>query len=132
MNEATSQLPDQPGNTKVDKLTFHYLKTGAYRPLHVDGAVGAITPQGLISMSLYSEHIPIPQSVTHAVTEEGVLGAEISEARRAKEGVIRDVEATLLLSETVARSIQKWLEERLDELERLRRAREARLKGTAE
>jgi len=104
-NSKISEKPKQ-------EIKFHYLKTNSYRSLHVDGAFGGVTPKGNIYMELFLERAPTPQSVTHEFNEDGVLGKEIS--RQSETGVIREIEAGIILDLATAESIRNWLTEKID------------------
>ena len=78
------------------RVRFHYLKSQLWRVVHVDGAIGGITPRGMIHAALYSEEEPgiivsvspsqisaiesvfdslCPVHVIGTVTPEGFFGA---------------------------------------------------------
>jgi hypothetical protein len=103
--------PKNPENKK-QKVVFYYLKTGNYRTYHVDGVFGGVTPKGGIFMELFSEKGPTPDTVTHELNDNASLGQEIS--RQSKDGIIRQVEAGLVLDLTTAEAIRNWLDEKMD------------------
>jgi hypothetical protein len=100
----------------TDKTTveFHYIKSNEFRVVHVDGAMGGITPAGLIFVSLYSERPAIPQVMVHEVTEEGQIGPERLEERVGKKGVVREIEVGATMSLETAINFVKWLQDRID------------------
>ena len=98
-------------------LKIHMIKTAAFRAIHVDGAHGGPTPQGLISMNVYSERAPIPQQLIHNIKPDHSLGEPVEIIGR--EGIVRDVEASLIMNPTVARSIAVWLIKKADIIEKL-------------
>ena len=98
----------------MNQIEFHYLKTNNYRSFHVDGAYGGITPNGNIYMELFLERAPTPKSVLHEFDEDGSLGKELS--RQSKTGLIREVEAGLVLNLATAEAIEKWLAEKIEVL----------------
>lgn len=96
------------------EMTFHYIKSNYHRVIHVDGAHGSASPHGEINLNLYSERFPIPQESTHTLSPEGVIGKELL-AVRGKSGIIREVEASAVLSIQTAESLIVWLAEKVKE-----------------
>ena len=111
--------PDEEGEPPAT-IDFHMLKSNFFRVAHADGAFGGITPYGSVHITFYSERNPLPQVLTHAVTDKGQLGPEIS--RRGKSGVVRELEIDIVMNAVVARSFRKWLDEKIAELEALETA----------
>ena len=106
--------------TDKTKIKFNYIKSNAFRVVHVDGAIGGITPAGLIFVSLYSERGAIPQVMVHDVTEAGQVGAERPEERLSKEGIVREVEVGGTMSVETATSFVKWLQDQIDLVNKLK------------
>jgi hypothetical protein len=99
-------------------ITFHYLKSPAFRSVHAAGAHGGPEPSGRgVVVSFFSERIPIPQQTTFQLNEDGSLGPEDLSRRVAKEGVIREVEATVHMDMETARDVHEWLGSLLSSLE---------------
>jgi len=117
-------------DTKTDTVEFHYLKGPDFRAIHVDGAIGGITTKGFLHVALFTERAPIPQSTTFVVAPDGLLGEEITEHRKTKEGVIRQMEIDLILNEDTANDLRNWLDQRLSEFQDRRRQIEQRRKAT--
>ncbi len=111
--EVTGMPQEQP-----DQVRFHYLKSDFFRVLHVDGVHGGISPRGQIQMAVFNERLPIPQQSVYKLVDGG-LGEEISDERIQKEGIIREVEAELLMSVDTARSLVAWLKEKIELIEKL-------------
>lgn len=113
--------PDKPG--EADKtadgmsVQFHYIKSNHFRVAHGDGAVGGVTPSGLIHACFYSERPAIPTVVTQSVSPAGELGGEIS--RSGRDGIVRELEVDVLMSLQVARSFRQWLDTQIAQLESL-------------
>lgn len=103
------------------KIQFFYLKNALFRTLHVDGVVGGLTPRGLIHLAVYSERPAIPQIITQGITAEGRLGEELS--REGKEGIVREIDADLLMSKATAVELRNWLSDRILELDQLQQQR---------
>jgi hypothetical protein len=105
-------------------VTFHYIKNSGFRVVHIDGAIGSLTPRGYIHAALYSERMPIPKSVTQPIMEGGNLGNPIEQDIRA--GVVREVEVGLLLDRPAAESLRNWLETQILEFDKAMAAAAAR------
>ncbi len=96
-------------------LEFHYLKNSNYRTIRIDGAMGGVLPTGNISVTFWSERLPIPRVVVHEVTTEGTLGDPIPEKQEGKQGVIREIEVATVLDPIVALQISQWLKEKAED-----------------
>lgn len=90
-------------------MKFHYLKGNFFRVIHVDGAIGGPTPNGMIHAALFSERFPIPIQTTNELKERSVIGVPISTVMR--DGVVREVEADLMMTVETAKRIASWLTE---------------------
>lgn len=96
---AESKIPSQ--------IKLYHEKANLFRVIHVDGAIGGITPTREIFMSMYSQRIAIPKMIEQALTPEGHLGAEVS--REGKSGIFRELEVGTVMSPAVAKQIAQWL-----------------------
>jgi hypothetical protein len=105
-------------------VPFHYIKSNSFRVIHTDGAVGNVTPGGLIFVGFYSERSAIPQMMVHEITEGGQVGSEHLEERVSKKGIVREVEVGATMSVEVAQTIVAWLQERIDLIHKLRKTAE--------
>jgi hypothetical protein len=101
-------------------VPFHYIKSNLFRVLHADGVVGNVTPGGLIFVGFYSERQPIPQLMTHEITDAGQVGAEHLEERVTKKGIVREVEMGAMMSAETATAIIGWLQEKIDLIHKIR------------
>jgi hypothetical protein len=113
-DEAEEQSKDQPS-----LVQFDYLKSSLFRVMHVDGVHGGISPRGQIQMALFNERLAIPRQTVHELTAAGALGKEVVEARVQRKGIVREVEAELLMSIDTAKSVVGWLKERIEQLEEI-------------
>ena|SRR5436190_23367808 len=105
------------------KFKFHFVKSNFYRVIHVDGAWGGMSPKGNIQISVFNERTPIPREVTHEMIAEGdhySLGKEVASERVGKDGVVREVEADLVLSIDTAEGLYHWLGNKLKEIKALK------------
>lgn len=107
-------MPDSP------VVRFHYLKSSAYRVIHVDGIIGGLTPTNLIHFSFYTERPPIPTMVEFKAIDIGgglmKLGAE--SGREGKQGVARDVEVGAVMTVDVAKKLRSWLDDKISKAEK--------------
>lgn len=101
-------------NEAEQKFAFHYIKSKQFRVIHANGALGGITPNHEIHMALFNERNPIPKEICHKI-EDGRLGEEIT--RDTKSGIIREIEIDAMMSLRTAKSLVKWLQEKIEQLE---------------
>jgi hypothetical protein len=113
-------MPDE--SPKV--VPFHNIKSNLFRVVHTDGAIGGITPAGLVFIGLYSERSAIPQMMVHDLTESGQVGSEHLDERVGKKGIVREVEVGATMSVEVAQTIVAWLQEKIDLVQKLRKTAE--------
>ena len=83
----------------ADEIAFDFEKSRFFRVIHVDGAVGAISPSSaFIHMSVFSERSPVPKRMVHSLEAGGALGPEISEKRTVRPGTFRELEVDLVFN----------------------------------
>ncbi len=99
-------------------IKFHNWKGPSYRSIPADGAWGNLNPHGMVHLTFYNERAPIPTESIHAVTPDGKLGPEITEKRVIKEGMIRQLEADVVLSLSAAVQLHGWLTTMLNEAQK--------------
>jgi hypothetical protein len=114
MSEQTEQEKNQE---KADKLRFHYIKSNHFRVIHADGAWGGLTPRLEIHMAVYSERPAIPDVIEQEINADQSLGSET--AIHGRDGVIREVEADLVMSFPTAKALHAWLGQMLGHIEKL-------------
>jgi hypothetical protein len=96
-------------------LRFYYIKSPTYRVLHIDGAIGGITPKGLIHCAVYSERPAIPREQEFSVEDGLRLGRIV--ATEGKVGIVREIEADLMMDKRVVRELRDWLDKRLADID---------------
>lgn len=106
---APTPFPSEP-------VQFHYIKAKGFRVVHVDGAVGSLTPRGLIHAALFSERLPIPKMSSHQIGKDGSIGSPIAQETRS--GVVREVEISLLMDRNTAESLRIWLADQITILDK--------------
>lgn len=116
---------DPPADRRVHEINFDYIKANSFRVIHVDGAIGGLTPSRLVHAALYSERSAIPQRIVHEVAPDGTLGARIDAQTLARTGIVREVEIDVIMSPEVAHNLGLWLLERSREASLSEQGREA-------
>ena len=101
-----------------NKVKFRYVFPENYNPVYCNGAYGGISSQGEIVANFFLERMPIPNSITNSINNDGTLSGDIeTDPEDLKETVIRYVSTGIILSENSARSIYQWLGKQINELE---------------
>ncbi|MEO0463271.1 MAG: hypothetical protein AAF127_09080 [Pseudomonadota bacterium] len=98
------------------KATFHYIKAGEFRTVHVDGAIGSLTPSGHIHCAIYSERPAIPRIVSNRLDENGALIDGGENVIDGKSGFVRELQADLVLTPEVASALAQWLNSLLENM----------------
>lgn len=115
---AKTKKSSKAGN-RPKKITFHYMKGPDFRTIHCDGAIGGITPRGLIHLAIFSERAAIPKVTVQSVGKDGKLGEEIRDERQALEGIVRQMEVDLFFGKETAIRLRDWINGRIAELEKM-------------
>lgn len=111
------RIPENSEAEIPENVKFNYLKSNYFRTVHMDGAIGNITPGGYIHMAIYSERPAIPREMVYKMNPDGTLG-EINEKETIKrEGIIREMEVDVMMGIGTAKSVIKWLEEQVQKHE---------------
>ncbi len=101
------------------EVAFDYVKSHDFRVIWADGAVGGITPQGMIHFALYAERLAIPRrqvfSLSAADAAEGRLGPEVKEKQITRGSVVREMACDVFLTPTAAENLANWLLDRAAE-----------------
>jgi hypothetical protein len=106
-------------------LSFHHIKSNYFRVIHADGVWGGVTPHLDIQMAFFSERTPIPQLVKHSVGPDG-LGEELKSERVAREGIVREIEASIVVDVEVAKVLRAWLDDKIKQAEEIAAAKGAK------
>lgn len=108
------------------EVAFDYVKAPDFRVVWADGAVGAITPHGLIHFALYAERQSIPRRQVFAI--EGTdpntwkLGEERLQKQISRGSIVREMGCDVFLTAEVAESLANWLLAQVSELKDIRTA----------
>lgn len=104
----------ETGNSDVpEKIRFNYIKSSAFRTIHADGVIGAVTPRLNITAAFYSERKAIPDQIVSRVID-GKLGDEILEERVGGESMTRELETNVIMDVAFARSLIAWLQDQVN------------------
>ncbi|MFZ3210231.1 MAG: hypothetical protein WA188_01840 [Terriglobales bacterium] len=106
--------------TPPRSIRIYYRKANFFRVVHIDGALGGITPTRNIFVSLYNQRTPLPLMIEQEFSPDGTLGAEVS--KTGKKGLFREMEVGLVLTASVARELAKFLNEQAKLLDESARA----------
>lgn len=115
-SETPGPLPARNGAPK--KLQFHLIKSKLYRVVHADGVYGGVTPNLNVHMSFFSERTPLPKRLAYEILEDGDIGQEDTSLRKAKRGIVREMEVGVLLDYGTAIALRAWLDNQIQAVER--------------
>jgi hypothetical protein len=114
-----SEVPPMPGKMP-EEIEFKYIFSDDYNPLYVNGAFGGVSSKKEIVVNFYLERIGIPNSQRHKLGPDGKLGDEIERTPATDHLLfVRVVKNGVVLSLESAKVINKWLDQRIQELEKL-------------
>lgn len=120
----TKRTENQESLSSPETVTFHYLKSPTFRTLFAHGAAVGGSTRGEVVLTPYIERVPIPTQVVHELSEvtmdggvtRGKIGDQLSQVSR--EGIVREMDVSLILPPAVAEEIGRLL---------IEKAREARI-----
>ena len=107
--EETSKPPEEK------ELQFHYVKSNFFRVLHVTGAFGGLSPQLFIHMNVFGDRLPLPTLSTQKI--DAIEGRSPEVIKEGKQGVIREVEADIVLDIETAKNLVVWLRDKINQAE---------------
>jgi hypothetical protein len=108
----------KPTKPDIDRIDFHYIKSNSFRVIQAQGAIGGPSPKGKgIQMAVFNERFSIPQKTTFKIAK-GKLDEEISRVDRG--GIVREVEAEIVMSLEDAEAIATWLAENIKTVKAIR------------
>jgi hypothetical protein len=104
---------------RITEIEFHYQKSPIYRTVHADGAYGGNTPSGYIAVTFYSERSAIPRNMISDVTYDEQGQPSLGPERQVEglEGVMRQLEVSVMLDINSSRNLYSWLRRHLGQLE---------------
>lgn len=114
-------MSETPENTRsseeANEIEFHYVKSNFFRVLHITGAFGGVTPQLNIHMNVFGDRPPIPKMIVQAITPENRIGSETR--RDSRVGIVREVEADIVLDIDTAKALVEWLNTKISMLDKM-------------
>jgi hypothetical protein len=112
-------MSDVPPKDAVgQRIRFHYIKSPAFRVIHVNGVIGGWNGSGELHIATYSERPAIPQIMEHELLTE-TLGPAVS--IEGKTGFVREIDVDLMLNRQRAIELRDWLNAKLEEFDKLTR-----------
>lgn len=106
-----------------NEVAFDYIKAPDFRVVWVDGAVGSITPRGMIHCAIYAERASIPRrQVFQIASTQGhsaELGPEVIEKQINRGSIVREMSADLMMTADAAEQFANWLIQRVAEVRAL-------------
>jgi hypothetical protein len=118
MSEDKTPKTSADTGTQPKKIRFHYLKNSAFRTIHADGVFGGVTPRLLIAATFFNERHPLPDQTVQVISDEGVLGDEVVEERIVRDGLVRELEANIVMDVALAKTLVKWLTDKIEFIEK--------------
>jgi hypothetical protein len=95
-------------------VRYYYIKNALFRVVHVDGAIGGITPTGKVHCAFYSERPAIPQETEFKISDDGRLGDQLS--IEGKHGIIRELDFDIQMDLNTTVQLRDWLSKMIDDL----------------
>jgi hypothetical protein len=116
-----TKVPENPGdNAQIvqpspvpTEMIVRYEKSNSHRVIHVDGVYGGPSVGGLIHIAIYSERVPVPSEQTYDISSTGMV-SEYPKSQKGGDGVLREIEASLMVSVPLAMSLIPWLQKMVD------------------
>lgn len=98
-----------------NQVTIKYKFPDDYNPKYVNGAYGGINLQGEIVVNFYFERVPVPNSITHEIANDGTLGTPVAtDPKDLARSVLRYVQDGVVMNIEVAKQIHDWLGKQIE------------------
>ena len=114
MTEATGD------DRAVRKIKFNYVKSNLFRVIHTDGATAASSPNGNITINLYSQRFSIPEEVIFDLDGDGAIVGEGFVPNREKSietTIIREIDTLAVMSLETAEELLSQLQDIITQYE---------------
>lgn len=108
-----------------ESILFHNKISPNFKQVHVDGALGGLTPKGLLNFNFFSERFTIPKATEYRVVGEGSQLEKIKDSEDSKDGIIREYEFGVYLTLDTAKSLVSLISTKILELEKIRNEQSA-------
>lgn len=101
-----------------NKITFKYKYPDDYNPQYINGAQGGINVQGEIVANFYFERLPLPNSITQEINNDGIPGNVLAtEPEDLPDSILRYVQSGIIMNIEVAKQVHEWLGKHIELLE---------------
>jgi hypothetical protein len=105
----------------VRKIKFNYVKSNLFRVIHTDGATVASSPNGNITINLYSQRFSIPEEVIFDLDDDGTIVGEgfvpDQEDQSIETTIIREIDTLTVMSLETAEELLGQLQSIIAEYE---------------
>jgi hypothetical protein len=108
------------GGGVAQEVAFDYIKGQFFRVIHVDGAIGGITPQGHVHIGFFSERPPFARRIVQRANPDGTLGEAVVEKTVVRDAIVRELDVDVIMTYSVLENLHAWIGQRLEELRKLR------------
>ena len=102
-----------------DEVAIDYIKSHNFGVIWADGALGSLTPNGMVHFVLYAERAAIPRRQVFRIEKisdhTGTLGDEIVEKQISRGSIVREMACDVFLSVQSAENLARWLLDRVEE-----------------
>jgi hypothetical protein len=116
---ADENWQDPQGRPTADEVAIDYIKAHTFHVVWADGAIGTVTPSGLIHFALYAERPAIPRRQVFAIEKvdaaTGRLGKENREKLLSRSSIVREMACDVFLTASTAETLANWLLEQANE-----------------
>jgi hypothetical protein len=114
-----ARIADQANtDEKPKKVRYHLLKSNSFRTIYADGVFGGVTPRLNISATFFNERHPLPDQMVHAIKEDGTISDEIRDERITRDGIVRELEANVIMDVEFAKVLADWLKTKIEFIEK--------------
>jgi hypothetical protein len=114
-------MSDEDGEPTLD---INYIKSPNFREVACDGLLGGPTPKGKLWLAFFTERLPLPRIVRHALAPANEPDELVLDQSKpgtlidGRTGLIRNVEFGLYMSLATARELQEWLGRQIEAIEK--------------
>ena len=109
------------------QIVFEYAKGPNLRSVHADGFLGGLTSSGYLHVAFFTEQPVLPTKHVFRLNPDGSLGAEVADDRSPQDPIVREMQASVLITANTAEVLRNWLDQYINNL----RARTAGLASLA-
>lgn len=99
----------------VRKIKFNYVKSNLFRVIHTDGVTAASSPNGNITINLYSQRFSVPKEVIFDLDEDGAIVGEgfipDQEEQSIETTIIREIDTLAVMSLETAEELLSQLQD---------------------